>query len=86
MKTKLGIFSLTLLTAATIATAAQAHTGPGLTEGHLHPFWGIDQLVLSLAIGLGGCLVAASLRYNYMEFSAGKCLRRVVHSFLRGRT
>ena len=86
MKTKLGILSFTLLTAATIASAAQAHTGPGLTEGHLHPFWGIDQLVLLLAIGLGACLIAASLRYHYMELLAGKCLRRVVHSFLRGRT
>ena len=86
MKTKLGIFSLTLLTATTIATAAQAHTGPGLTEGHLHPFWGIDPLVLLLAIGLGGCLIAASLRYKYMELSAGKSLRRDVYSYLRGRT
>ena len=44
MKTKLGIFSLTILTAATIAGTAQAHSGPGLMEGHLHLFWGIDQL------------------------------------------
>jgi hydrogenase/urease accessory protein HupE len=83
MKTKLGIFSLTILTAATIAGTAQAHSGPGLMEGHLHLFWGIDQLGLLLAIGLSACLIAASLR---SKLSGGKCLRRVAHFFLRGRT
>ncbi len=85
MKTKLGILSLTLLTAATIASAAQAHNGPGLTAGHLHPISGIDHLLVLLAIGLGACLVAAPLSYMYMRLSKGKCLKRGVPSILRGR-
>ena len=78
MKTKLGILSLTLLTSATIASAAQAHTGPGLTAGHLHPFWCVNQLILSLVIGLGACLIATSLRHKYMKLSGGKYFRRGV--------
>jgi len=85
MKTKLGILTLTLLTAATIASSAQAHTGPGLTAGHLHPFSSIDNLVLLFTIGLGVSIIAASLRYKKMKLSRGKCSKRSAPSLLRGR-
>ncbi|MEX2455066.1 MAG: HupE/UreJ family protein [Rhodospirillaceae bacterium] len=56
MNAKAGIFSLVALCAATLSTAAQAHTGAGATTGalygFLHPLGGIDHLLAMVAVGM----------------------------------
>lgn len=61
MNAKAGICSLVALCAATLSTAAQAHTGAGAgmgmgvggaLYGFLHPLGGIDHLLAMVAVGM----------------------------------
>lgn len=61
MKARSGLFAVALLTAATLSTAAEAHTGAGATSGplhgFLHPFSGVDHLLAMFSVGLFASLL-----------------------------
>ena len=62
MKNRLGIFTISALTA--VASTAHAHPGTEVGGGFLHPVAGVDHLVASAPVGLlivGGVALAGAV-------------------------
>jgi urease accessory protein len=65
MKVRTGTFSLAMVVAATLTTAAEAHTGAtaptGFAYGFVHPFGGIDHILTMFSVGVFAFLLGGSV-------------------------
>ena len=74
MKNRLGIFTISALTA--VASTAHAHPGTEAGGGFLHPVAGVDHLVALVASAPVGLLIVGGVALAGAVIGAGMMIRR----------
>ncbi|MBT5647336.1 MAG: hypothetical protein HOI96_11075 [Rhodospirillaceae bacterium] len=74
MKNRLGIFTISALTA--VASTAHAHPGTEVGGGFLHPVAGVDHLVALVASAPVGLLIVGGVALAGAVIGAGMMIRR----------
>ena len=74
MKNRLGIFTISALTA--VASTAHAHPGTEVGGGFLHPLAGVDHLVALVASAPVGLLIVGGVALAGAVIGAGMMIRR----------
>ncbi len=74
MKNRLGIYTISALTA--VASTAHAHPGTEVGGGFLHPVAGVDHLVALVASAPVGLLIVGGVALAGAVIGAGMMIRR----------
>ena len=74
MKNRLGIYTISALTA--VASTAHAHPGTEVGGGFLHPVAGVDHLVALVASAPVGLLIVGCVALAGAVIGAGMMIRR----------
>ena len=74
MKNRLGIFTISALTA--VASTAHSHPGTEVGGGFLHPVAGVDHLVALVASAPVGLLIVGGVALAGAVIGAGMMIRR----------
>ena len=74
MKNRLGIFTISALTA--VASTAHAHPGTEVGGGFLHPVAGVDHLVALVTSAPVGLLIVGGVALAGAVIGAGMMIRR----------